>query len=357
MSHFRARSAPIWSGLALLCAAALPSAAQTPTFESVIAHEGIKLDSAAHAALDRGDVITRVLVTRERTDVAVLGIVRVNVPRASYLRRVQQFSTWLGSPTRTRRGIFSDPAVQRDVEGVSVTRQDANDLRKCRPGDCVTKLPAVAMQRLRDDVDWNASDLQSRLSALARERLVEFVAEYRARGNAAMPTYDDRPVTGTSSSDAFRALLESPGSLSESAPSLAAYLLSFPSGRPAGVSDVLFWSEDVVPRLRPILSVSHLVVFTPPEVGGLSLVVTKQLYANHYFEAALELLSVADRDAGGASGSIWLVSERRYRFDGMPRGFGDARGKAVNGLQQQLHEDLMREKVVSERAAGARTPE
>ncbi|MDZ7630202.1 MAG: hypothetical protein U5K74_02290 [Gemmatimonadaceae bacterium] len=128
---------------------------------------------------------------------------------------------------------------------------------------------------------------------------------------------------------------------------------TYPRGRPGGVSDVIYWSEDAVPRLRPILSVTHAVVFTPPEVAGTSVVASKQIYANHYFEGALEVLSIFDREVDGMAAGSYLVMERRFRFDNLPRGLLNIRGKAASGLRDQLREFLTRERTQSERTVAS----
>ncbi len=337
----------------LILAVALTDArAQVPTPVAALQRHGFRADSAELAAIGRGEVVVRVLPTQDTRDVAVLGVVRVNIARDAYLRRVQDFRTWLRTPARTRLGIFGDPAVAADVEQVVITKQDANDLKKCKPGDCTTKLPATAMQRLHDEVDWSASDLQARITGIARQRIVEYVGEYRDHGNASMIVYDDR--ASIRASDAFQAVLAQSGYLNQTTPALATYLRTYPRGRPGGVADVLYWSEDVVPRLRPILSVTHLVVYTPPELSGTTVVAAKQIYANHFFEAALEVLSVTDLDPDQAPGAVYLVLERHFRFDNLPRGVLNIRGKAVSGLREQLREDLLRERTISERATAAR---
>ncbi len=122
-------------------------------------------------------------------------------------------------------------------------------------------------------------------------------------------------------------------------PSLRSYFTSYPHGAlPAGAAEVFFWSEDVMPRLRPILSVTHLVVFTPPELPGMTLAASKQIYANHYFEAAVDLTAVVDRDPG-----IYVVVLRRYRFDNLPGGILNIRGRAIGALRDQLTLDLRRQ--------------
>ena len=332
---------------ALLLLTSAELGAQVSSVAAALQRHGVQFDSSELAAVERGEVVVRTLPTREMRDVAVLGIVRVTVARHVYLRRVQDFRTWLRSPTRVRLGIFGDPAAPGDVAELQVSRQDVNELRKCRPGSCSSKLPAVEMQRARDQVDWRADDRQERVTALTRQRLLQFVAEYRAGGNASLPTYDDRaPVTA---GDAFLAVLAQSTYLNHSAPAIAHYRRSYPRERPAGVADVIFWSEDVAPRLRPILSLMHAVVYTPPDVSGTTVVISRQLYANHYFEAAMELRHVIDREVAEEAASAFLVSERRYRFDNLPRGgILNIRGRAINGLRDQLMADLRRERATTE---------
>jgi hypothetical protein len=100
-----------------------------------------------------------------------------------------------------------------------------------------------------------------------------------------------------------------------------------------------------MPRLRPILSVTHLVVFTPPELPGVTLVAAKQLYANHYFEAALDVTCVVDRQRPDGQPGSYLLVLRRYRFDNMPSGgLINIRGRAIGALRDQLLADLRRQK-------------
>src|SRR3989475_11485012 len=135
-----------------------------------------------------------------------------------------------------------------------------------------------------------AADIQAQLSAYARRRLVEYVTDYRRRGDSAMAIYDDRGNLNVRSSEAFAASLAESPYVYETVPSLQNYLATYPRGSlPAGAAEILFWSEDVLPRLRPILSVTHLIVYTPPELPTVTLAAAKQIYADHYFETAVEI--------------------------------------------------------------------
>jgi hypothetical protein len=317
--------------------------------------QSIGLDSAQLALVERGEAVVKVLDTRDRRDIAVFGIITADVSREVYAGQVRDFPNALRTPTRSGLGIFGNPASAADVAAVTISSRDVADMKDCKPGDCVVKLPATDMRRIRAEMNWSGDDLQAQLSAYARRRLVEYVTDYRARGDSAMAIYDDRGNLNVHSSEAFAGLLAESPYVYQNVPSLGRYLASYPRDTLAGAAEVLFWSEDVMPRLRPILSVTHQIVYTPPELPGVTLVAAKQIYANHYFEAAVELTCVIERQGQGGRPSSYLLVLRRYRFDNMPSGgLLNIRGRAVGALRDQLLADLRRQKATAERAPAGR---
>ena len=301
----------------------------------------IGLDATQLATVERGEPVVKVLETRDRRDVALFGIVTAPALREQYVRALRNFATSLRTPTRTQVGIFSEPATESDVAAVAITSRDVSEMKNCKPGDCVVKLPATDMRRIREQMNWSApaAELQAQLNAYARRRLVEYVSDYRTRGDSAMAIYDDRGNLNVHASEAFAAQLAESPYVYQTVPSLQNYLADYPhSALPAGATEILFWSEDVMPRLRPILNVTHLVVYTPPELPGMTLAVAKQIYADHYFEAAVDLTAAVDRSPG-----IYLVVLRRYRFDHLPGGILNIRGRAIGALRDQLISDLKRQ--------------
>src|SRR5207244_1844832 len=77
--------------------------------------------------------------------VAVFGIITADVPRQLYVARLQDFQSSLGTPTRTRFGIFSDPATAADVQALVVDQDDVSEVKDCHPNACKIKLPATDM--------------------------------------------------------------------------------------------------------------------------------------------------------------------------------------------------------------------
>ena len=328
-------------GLSLMQAPPTTQTPEPPAAMLRFLRESIALTPDQLAAATRGETVVKVLDTRERRDIAVFGIATVAVSRAAYVARVRDSQNWLRTPTRRRFGLFSSPAAPGDVQAFTISEQDAKDMKDCKPGDCVVKLPATDMQRIHTETNWAAPDLVAQLSVYGRRRLVEFITDYRTRGDSALAIYDDRG--SVHASDAFAALLAESPYVYQTVPTLQRYLASYPRVTLADASEVLFWSEDVLPHLRPILSVTHQVVFTPPELPGMTLIAAKQIYADHYFEAAVDLTSIVDGVGKDGRPASYLLIFRRYRFDNMPGGLLNIRGKAVGALRDLLQADLQRE--------------
>lgn len=311
--------------------------------------QSIGMDSASVAAAFTGVPFVKVMEAEEKRDVAVFGLTTLAVPRATYDARVRDFTHWLAGPTRTRFGVFSNPPAAADVAAVVISQRDADDMKSCKPGDCVVKLPAVDMQRIRAATNWKAPDLAAQLSAYARTRLVEYVSDYRSRGDSAMALYDDRRGATVQSREAFAALLAASPYVYQHVPSLERYFAAYPREHLPDAAEVIFWSEDAMPRLRPILSVTHQVVYAPPELPGATFIAAKQIYANHYFEAMVDLTYAVDRRVLDGQPGMFVMTFRRYRFDNLPSGgLLNIRGRAIGALKDQLLADLKRQKATLE---------
>lgn len=330
---------------AVVVCAAIPHAADAQSRWSTLDEfltRGVGLDAKELAALARGVTVARMLPTADQQDVAVFGAVQVDVPRAFFIERQRDFPRALRTANRTQVQVFSDPAVASDVQALEATRDDLDELRGCRPGSCNFKLPATDMERFRGTIG-SGPDARPRVAEVARQRIVGYVTDYRARGNAALVVYDDRG--NVRSSEALAALLRDSSFAFTAIPSLGRHLAEFPRSSLPGATEVMFWARDEMPHLRPIIRVTHETIYAPPERPDVTVVVAKQIYADHYFEAGLETLAAVDRVAPGASDprAITVVAVRRYRFDHLPSGgLLNIRGRVGNGLRDNVLADLTR---------------
>ena len=338
MQRFRSRH--FGGALLLSMLAAGRAGAQTrwATLDDFLAR-GVRLSAQELAALDRGETIARVLPTGDGRDVAVFGAVQMNVSRAFFAERQRDITRALKTATRTKVQRFSEPAVVGDVQLIDITNDDLKALRDCRPNDCNFKLPATDMQSFRAAMGSGA-EAKSRAKAYAAQRMVEFVNDYRARGNAAMLMFDDRG--SVRSSDALIGLLRDSSYVFSAVPSLGQHLIDYPRSTLPDATDVIFWSRDEMPHLRPVLRITHQTTYSPSDRTDVTVIAAKQIYANHYFEAGLEALAAVDRGASPSTG-ITVVAIRRYRFDHLPSGgLLNIRGRVTNGLRDNVVADLKR---------------
>jgi hypothetical protein len=350
---------PRYRGLTVLGYAALIGCASTlhaqqpPARLATFLQQSIGLEATQIASIELGKPVVKVLETQNKRDVAVFGIIRVDVSREFYVTRLQDFPTSLRTPTRVRFGIFQVPANPADVEGTTVTKDDVAEIQKCSPGKCKIKMPATDMQRLHSQIDWSGADPGAQVNAYLRRRLLEYATDYRARGDSAMVVYDDHG--GVHASDAFAALLAQSPYVYQDMPSLRQYLAGYPHAKLDGAREVLFWAVDSAAGLKPVLSVTHMVVHAPPEFQSMTVLAAKQIYANHYFEGTFDLTAVIDRAGEAGKPSLYLIQLRRVRFDNLPTGpVISIRGKVVAKLRDQMGIDLQRQKQVSEQAQGAK---
>lgn len=298
--------------------------------------ETVKLTPAELADAKAGRPVAKLLATDNSRDVAVFGVVAIPTTASAYIARVEKLRLTFGARAASF-GIFGDPVAPSDVQAFSVDQSELDDLRKCKPNDCGFKLPGSAMQDFTKAVNWKGPAAHAQVDSIVHDYMRRFVTAYRARGNAALVRFDDRG--GVEASDAFKALLAQSPVLSDYAPALHAYLLAYPENRPAGATDAIYWSDDRMPHLRPTFSISHVVIYKP--AVGLPVIARKQIYASHYFEGAFELTSALDAPGGR---SVYLVSVRRYRFDNLPGGILNIRGRVSEALTNALKADLERER-------------
>ena len=314
--------------------------AQEPQLASFL-RQSIGLGTADLGAVERGEAVTKVLETENPRDVAIFGIVTTGSSRANYVGRLANLHTALNEPSRVQFGIFGSPATLADIKDLEISREDVEELRNCRPNACSFKLPATEMQRLRNELVGSTAEQQARVAAYARQRLVTYVNDYRSRGDSALVVYDDRGTV--QSSDAFASLLAQSPYVYKFVPSLARYFADYPRDTLAGAREIVFWAQDDAPRLRRILSVNQLVLYSPPELPAMTLVARKQIYANHYFEGAFELTSIIDRPTAAGYTDSYLLVLRRYRFDNLPGGLLNIRGRVVGALREKMLADLRRQ--------------
>ncbi len=308
-----------------------------PVFEG----RAIALSPEQLAALGRGEPVVELLNPKDGRVVAAFGIVAIKTPRKVFVSALINFPQSLRAQGIQNFGVIKTPATAADFGAATISAADASALQKCHAGKCEFKLPAADMARAKALLDGGA-DGPAKVSAYARRRGAEYVSEYRTRGNAAMVVYDDFGKGSVRASDAFAALLGASPFLGERAPGLQRYLQQVPRGRPADASEAIYWSVESLKDLRPTLTINEIIVSSPTESPGMTVAVTKQLYSDHYFEGMLDERFVIDRRDGGRVDGIYLMLLRQYRFDNLPGGVLNIRGRAKSMMRDRMVDELRR---------------
>ena len=306
-----------------------PSYAQAPRWSSAEEYltRALGFSAAEVASVARGETVVRHLSGRAERDVAMVAAVNVGVPRSYFVERQRDFAHALHGTFQ----LFSTPAGLGDVSRVEISDGDVQSLANCHPNDCDFKLPAAAMAEGRSlAAGPNAT---SRIAAYVRDRMVAYVNDYRRRGDSALVVYDDH--NAVPASGAFDAMFRDWAPVYDGLSSVRAMVSNIAPADDG--ADVIFWTIDHISGVRPTLRILHAVLYSPSEFALASAVVRRQLYANHYLEAGLELLVAVQRPSQAA---ITLIALRRYRFDNLPAGV--LRRRVTAGLEANMQGELQR---------------
>ena len=279
------------------------------------------------SALQHNQPVVRLVPATDKREVAVTGLVNINASAEEFLRSYRDSMMRKNNNAILEIGRFGQSPAVADLDGLTLEPGDIDDLKECVVGDCQIKLSAPMIERFRKEIDWAAPDYQLRVTNLFKEMLVAYVKDYRTRGEAALIEYNDKSNSISLAAE-HRALT-----------SAAGYVSSFLTDTKSElqlVEEVLVWSK-IKFGLKPVIAVNHISIYRRnSDVGPQVLVASKQIYANHYFNAFLALTAFVN--VPGAANGSYLVYENRSRADGLAGPFGKIkRGvvekKALEGLR------------------------
>jgi len=312
------RLAAAWPGVVLATAllAAQPAPERGPrTFFQQVA--GFTADDLA--ALDAGRAVVKAMDTPTRGEVALVGGVHIGTTKEHTLAYFEELSKYEDGEVVLQAGRFGPTPSVSDVARLTLDEDDIDELRDCRPGRCGVKLGAIGIEAFAK-VDWSSPTAADQVTELARERLVDYVTAYLARGDEALITYDDGgkplPLAGE-----WRGLLANSPYFYQYLPNLQRYLESFPRATLPGAVSFITWSK-ISFQLKPTIVLTHVVVYRDPGRPDRVVIAQKQIYASHYFEGALILTVLVDTPAADGAPGIDVVYVARSRGDLLKGTFG-----------------------------------
>jgi hypothetical protein len=318
----------------LLISSPRAASRQPPDLQALVRNVA-QLTPAEISNVQRGQPVARVLDT-ERAEVAISGAVHIRAPRERILDRYRDVSLLAKSEMVLQVGRLGVPPRAEDLRELVFEPYDLDALRECEPGDCAVRLPAAAMGRF-EGIDWRAPAWRTQAAALWRLILAEYAADYRARGDRALAEYHNK-AQPLRLQDQFGILYKESAVVTPFAREILRYLQEYPRAASPGVQDVLYWSKDNF-GVRPVLSVTHLSIHTPApaDTKRAAVVATKQIYATHYFDAALGITLAVDDGAGGSY--VIVINRARTRsLTSRFRGFvrSTVQGRSRDGMEKIL---------------------
>ena len=304
-----------------------------------ILSEKAAFDEAGLAALAQGQTVVRPLPVQDKREVAVCGLVGLQVPAEVFLQSFREGMTRKLNPAILEIGKFSSTPTLDDLRSLTFEDQDLDDLKECVAGDCQLKLSAAMIQRFHREIDVQAADYRIKATLLLKQMLLDYVQDYSTRGDVALIEYNDKPKE-VRLADEQRSLMSASGFVSEVLPKFPQSLKGFHPSELHLVESAVVWSK-IKFGLKPVFTINHIMIYKrEAQTGPQVLVASKQIYANHYYNSSLALTAFVS--VPGANPGSYLFYENRSRTDGLEGMFGKIKrgiveNKAIDSLTAILN--------------------
>ena len=295
-----------------------------------ILNENAKFDATDLAALQQGEPAVTLLPAHQKKEVAVYGMVRVQASAESFLQSFRDTMATRSNSAILEIGRFGSAPTIEDLNSLTMESRDIEDLKRCVVGDCELKLSANMIDQFQKTVDWHSSDYAGQATRLYKVMLLDYVRDYLKRGDQALLEYTDKSET-VSLLEGNRLLLTSlPGFFHQSIGNGDSF---------RAVENAIVWSK-IKLGLKPVLAINHITIFkSNHELGPQVLILSKQIYANHYFDASVALTGFARHPAGQGS---YLFYENHSLADGLQGLFSNMKRKLIQRQAQDGLRDVLR---------------
>jgi hypothetical protein len=264
-------------------------------------------------ATESGLPVVKLLPVQDKREVAVCGLVNLQVPPEVFLQSFRESMVRKSDAAILEIGRFSGAPTIDDLHDLTVEPRDIEDLKECVAGDCKVKLSAGMIERFQKEIDWTG-DYRLQVTHVFKQILLDYVREYSKQGDAALIQYNDKPKTVPLADDTQSLI-----GASTLGPEISGALAQN-SNEFSIVENALVWSK-IKFGLKPVIAINHIVIYkrmqkSAPQI----LAVSKQIYANHYFDASLAVTAFGNNP--NQNGESYLFYENRSRVDGLNGLFG-----------------------------------
>jgi hypothetical protein len=274
--------------LVLIAAAAMPGSSQSNPDLRTFFRQNIGLSQDQIAAIRSGEAVAKTLLSRTPAEILLFGAIYIHAAPETYFQFARNFDRLRKVPGYLALGVFTDPPQLSDLQGFVLDSDDIQDLKSCKPGNCLIQMPVTSIEELHRSINWSAADVNEQVNQLVQKTALERLLAYQSEGNEALGVYNDKRDP-TEVPEQFAYLLSYDKALPEHAPDFYHYLLDYPHAKPANYEETFYWAK-VKFGLKPTLRILHMVTMRgSPDDDVACAIATKQLYSSHYFETALDL--------------------------------------------------------------------
>jgi len=298
-----------------------------------------KFAPADITSLEKGAVIARIMPGSSDSEVMVVAAVKIRASRDQTVNYYGQMISYVDGKVTTAFGRFSNPPSVADVGALSLDASEIAHLKSCEPGDCDLRIGGTALAALKGSINWNAANTEAQANALIREAIVTYVGAYVKMGDDVLVTYNDRSKPVRLKGEWLGILAASPYFAQYATP-LRDHLAMFPRRPAAGARDILYWVNEKYTGLKPVVSIVHAVIYQDPTKPDRTIVAQKQLYASHYYDGSLAIVS-ANLALDGATPVTYLVYANRSRGDLLKGGFGGLKRKVAGDQAKTAAEQTL----------------
>jgi hypothetical protein len=273
------------------------------------------LSSDDFEKLAAGQAIARIVPTGQPDDVRMIGVVLIKITSDDFIKAFRDIENFEKTKEVIRTHRFSSPPAESDLVDFAPDIKKS-EILACHPGHCSYKLPAEAMQALQTSINWDAPDANEKSNLLVRKMTIDYLNRYRMQGDRALAVYYDTPAP-YSLAEGLHSLIGSETRIGKALPDLIHYASTYPAGRPADTEDFFYWQEAAF-GLKHVLRTQHVIIQRlPSEFGSRYAIISKMLFASHYFRAAVEFKYVYPVQTPSGEPAIYLITAQRSFIDGL----------------------------------------
>jgi len=289
--------------------------------------EKAAFEQADFATLEMNQPVVRLTPVSDKREVAVAGMVNIRATAEEFLKSYRDSMSRKSNPAILEIGSFGKEPTLADLQDFTIEQRDLEDLKECVVGQCQVKLSAAMIERFRKEIDWQSAGYEFNATRLFKQMLLDYVRDYRARGEAALIEYNDKRDAVSLQAEES-ALASAPG-----------YVNDIVTNRQSGlqlIEDAIVWSK-IKFGLKPVFAINHITIYrSGRDTGPQVLVASRQIYANHYFNASRALTAFVNMPD-----AAYLVYENRSIADGLEGPFSKIKRnvvekKVLEGLREVL---------------------